>query len=589
MKKRLLIAIPCFLLAALVANQMAERTQQQLLWGWRPFFLLLSVWAGMLILLSSRYTRAPDNRRYLLLSTLSGVLLSLGFPVSPLTPLIFVGLVPLLIISRGLFRWRGGPARWSMFKYAFNAFLIWNVCTTFWVINTSFLPGIVANVLNAMIMAAVFTLIHQAMCTLKGRLPTVALITIWIAFEYLHLYWEISWPWLNLGHAFAQYPSWVQWYEITGIFGGSLWVLWVNDLVWRAWDAYQVTQRFPRRRVWGIAAMIILPIVAGVVRWATYPLEEGSVKVAVVQPNFEPHYEKFVFNQNDQLERFVRLSESVIDSTTDYLVFPETSFPAVLLNDIERDGRIRRLRQMMAPFPDLKLVMGIESYRTFTEEVDMPAIRLQEGLRDTFWYDVQNSAVQLATGEEIDPYFKSKLVPGAEFFPFRDVLPFIRPLIHMLQGSVAGLTKQDEREVFRSGSTAVAPVICYESVYGAYVGEYVRKGASMIFIVTNDGWWDDTPGHQQHLKFASLRAIEHRRPIARSANTGVSCFINQRGDILQATDYGVEAVITGLVDPGDGYTFYTRWGDMIARISVFLAVLLLALTIVRSRLQRVNP
>ncbi|MDX1410316.1 MAG: apolipoprotein N-acyltransferase, partial [Saprospiraceae bacterium] len=164
----------------------------------------------------------------------------------------------------------------------------------------------------------------------------------------------------------------------------------------------------------------------------------------------------------------------------------------------------------------------------------------------------------------------------------------IEPLIHMLQGSVAGLTKQDEREVFSSETADIAPVICYESIYGSYVGEYVRQGADIIFIVTNDGWWDDTPGHKQHLKFATLRAIEHRRPIARSANTGISCFIDQRGDILQPTGYGVEAAIKGSVDPGNEGTFYTKWGDIIARICVFLSVMLIALTIVRSRLRNVE-
>ncbi|MDX1409361.1 MAG: hypothetical protein R3330_14540, partial [Saprospiraceae bacterium] len=342
--KKLLFAIPCFLVAAFVANQMVVRTGEELLWGWRPLFLLLATWTGLLVLLAKRYTKAPDNRRYLVLSVLSGVFLSLGFPVSPLTPLMFVGFVPLLMISHGLAQWKDGPARWSMFRYAFNAFLIWNVCTTFWVINTSFLPGIVANVLNAMIMAGVFTLIHQAMTVLKGRLPAVALISIWISFEFLHLYWQISWPWLNLGHAFAQYPSWVQWYEITGIFGGSAWILLVNYLIWQLAVQFRQTKQVHRLRAGLVGGLILLPIAAGVIRWATYPLEDGSVNVAVIQPNFEPHYEKFVFSQQEQVDRFVRLSQSVIDSTTDYLVFPETSFPGVLLNSVEQDARIRRMR-----------------------------------------------------------------------------------------------------------------------------------------------------------------------------------------------------------------------------------------------------
>jgi apolipoprotein N-acyltransferase len=141
---------------------------------------------------------------------------------------------------------------------------------------------------------------------------------------------------------------------------------------------------------------------------------------------------------------------------------------------------------------------------------------------------------------------------------------------------------QDTRDVFVSPESRVAPVICYESVYGEYCGGYIKNGAEIIFIMTNDGWWDETPGHIQHLKLGALRAIEHRRPIARSANSGVSCFINARGDILQPTAYGEAAAISGTVAPGTEITVYTTWGDMIARVAVFLAVLLLALTVTRS-------
>jgi apolipoprotein N-acyltransferase len=179
-------------------------------------------------------------------------------------------------------------------------------------------------------------------------------------------------------------------------------------------------------------------------------------------------------------------------------------------------------------------------------------------------------------------------VPGAEFLPFRDFLPFLKPLVDMLQGSVAGLTGQKTRDVFHSDVADVAPVICYESVYGQYVGGYVRNGANIIFIVTNDGWWDLSPGHIQHLKIGAMRAIEHRRPIARSANTGTSCFINIRGDILQPTKYEETIAIKAKVSPGHSITFYTRWGDMIARIAVFLAVLIVARVITLTVMRRTH-
>lgn len=102
-------------------------------------------------------------------------------------------------------------------------------------------------------------------------------------------------------------------------------------------------------------------------------------------------------------------------------------------------------------------------------------------------------------------------------------------MVDKLGGSVQGLGRQRERSVFESGSTKIAPVICYESIYGNYIGDYIRNGAEAIFIMTNDGWWDDTPGYHQHLAYGILRAIEFRKPIARSANTGISCFVDAKG------------------------------------------------------------
>jgi apolipoprotein N-acyltransferase len=101
----------------------------------------------------------------------------------------------------------------------------------------------------------------------------------------------------------------------------------------------------------------------------------------------------------------------------------------------------------------------------------------------------------------------------------------------------------------------------------------------MIFVITNDGWWENTPGHRQHLLFSSVRAIETRRAIARSANTGISCFVNKRGDILQATNYWEPDVIRQTMYTGEGQTFYVRFGDYIARISAFGAVLMLLISV----------
>jgi apolipoprotein N-acyltransferase len=186
-----------------------------------------------------------------------------------------------------------------------------------------------------------------------------------------------------------------------------------------------------------------------------------------------------------------------------------------------------------------------------------------------------NTAIFLGNNGQTQIYHKSILVVGVEKMPFARYLGFLGDLVINIGGTTNSLGRQEEPSNFiPKDKIEVAPVICYESVFGEFVTKYVKKGAQLIFIITNDGWWKNTPGYHQHLSFARLRAIETRRSIARSANTGISCFINQRGDVLQATDWWVEDAIKGSVNANDEITFYVKAGDYIARISLFVAALL---------------
>lgn len=119
-------------------------------------------------------------------------------------------------------------------------------------------------------------------------------------------------------------------------------------------------------------------------------------------------------------------------------------------------------------------------------------------------------------------HHKSRLVIGVEKMPLPWLFDWLSFLIIDLGGTTGQLGVDTQRTVFAADGVRVAPAICYESVYGAYVGEFVRGGAQLLLVITNDGWWRDTAIHRQHFSFARLRAIEHRRAVARSANTGIS-------------------------------------------------------------------
>jgi len=144
-----------------------------------------------------------------------------------------------------------------------------------------------------------------------------------------------------------------------------------------------------------------------------------------------------------------------------------------------------------------------------------------------------------------------------------------------LGGTVSSRAIQPERTVFTHPQKGynVGPVICYESIYGAFVTEYVRKGAHFLGVITNDAWWGNTPGHKQLLSYTRLRAIENRRGISRSANTGISTFINPLGEYDEQLAYDRQGILTGTLPKMERLTFYTRYGDFIARLAVLIAAL----------------
>lgn len=139
-----------------------------------------------------------------------------------------------------------------------------------------------------------------------------------------------------------------------------------------------------------------------------------------------------------------------------------------------------------------------------------------------------------------------------------------------LGGTVGQLGVGEPGPAFVHNGVSVGTPICYEGLYGNFYGGFVRERARALLISSNDGWWGDTPGHKHLFSIARLRAVEHRRAIARSANTGTSGFIDTRGDVQQKLGWDRRGILTGEVELNSELTFYTRYGDYLGRISELL-------------------
>jgi apolipoprotein N-acyltransferase len=522
------------------------------------------------------------------LSALSGILLSLAWPeIGNMSLLALVGFVPLLFVHHYI---KTDPDRRPIhfFLYSYITFIIWNVATTWWVWNATAEGSIAAFVFNALFMSVVMMLFHVSSRILNEKAGYAALVSFWLAWEYLHLSWDLTWPWLTLGNVFANSTKIIQWYEFTGVLGGSVWILIINILVFvllRDWfKSKLVTFIMFKNSAW-LVLIFTVPVVYSVFRYNYYSEIENPINVVVVQPNIDPYHEKFDgLPPKQQLEKMNSLAAALLDETVDYVVFPETALPqGIWENELEGSAPVADIREFIAPFPKLHYVTGLTSFRQYRNgEKPSPTARpFRDGSGS---YDVYNTAMQIDNSGNIQLYHKSKLVPGVEKMPFPAVFGFLENLAIDLGGMTGSHGIDDERAVFGSidSRIGVAPVICYESIYCEFVGQYVQNGANVIFIITNDGWWGDTPGYKQHLAYARLKAISNRRSIARSANTGISCFIDQRGDVQQATGWWVPDAIKQEINANDEITFYVAQGDYLARVAVLMTFLLLLWTIARS-------
>ena len=500
------------------------------------------------------------------MAILAGGLLTAAWPTWGIAPLAFIGFVPLLLLENRTAQ--GEKTR--LFWLSYLAFLTWNVATTWWVWNAT-PAAIAAWVLNALFMAIVFIAFHLTKKKVCNKpLGNFFLIPYWIAFEYLTYLWAAKWPWLNLGNVFSTRIEWIQWYEYTGVVGGTLWILLVNILIANIIIHFKARNTKPLLINIGAEAVILLvPILISTYVYKHYEDQGTDTEVIVVQQNCDPWNEQFDSQFYDQvIQNNINLSLPLVTPNTRFVVSSESAIQeGIWLHEIDKARALNTLHDYVRRFPQMAFVIGGTTYEWVPKgmEDDFPARPLSNGK----YYYCHNSALLIDT-VNVQHRNKSQLTPGVEAIP--EWMGFLKNF-SITMGIARGTLKTDaESKVMSFGKHKVGAAICYESAFGEYVSSFCKKGADLLFVITNDGWWGDTPGYKQHFEFSKLRAIECRRCIARSANTGRSGFINQRGDVLQQTQYWVPDAIRETLKANTHVTFYAKHGDYLSRIAVYLTL-----------------
>ena len=513
---------------------------------------------------------------------LSVLLLWLGWPAQGWPGLLFLAFTPLLALVEYIHAggYRKPTRRLSLRLYV--GLLLWNILCTGWVAYATVLGMVAMVLINSLLMLLPWVLYSW----MKKHNPRIALFTgllAWLTLEYLHFHWEMAWPWLNLGFGFANHPGWVQWYDYTGVLGGSLWILVANAAFYYTFWRYGAILKGQVRwlsLIYTLLFVIGIPYGISRIRAKRLELTGTPTEVVLVQPNHDPYSNTLishpeVLGSKQQLAQFLDLTESVITPNTQLVLWPEGTLPGFFWETDTTSRILQTVRQWRYDHhPKLHLLLGGTSGTRLPEGT--PSRPYTNTRENGDRYEVHNSGLWFSPSESISYYHKSILVPGVEVLPFARVLqPILGPLMEALGGTSGGYAPQADRTVFYlNDSLGIAPSICYEALFGEHTAAHVKNGAQAVALITNDAWWDESAGYQQHMAYARLLAISLRKPVLRAANTGVSAFIMPDGTVHQATGFYEEAAIREMVEFNDRLTPYAKTGDSLGRIAYGLLIFL---------------
>ncbi len=540
------------------------------------------------------------KKKYLiLLSISSGALLGLSFPPLSFTLLAFIGFTPLLFLREEHPR--------GNFWYYYFAFFVYNAITNWWI--GSWQPEsdpylMAAGVLLIFIHPFFFTIPMLVYSFLRNKLPGSTGIWsfpfVWVVFEWWRTMGDMAYPWLSVGYSQTENLSWIQFADISGIWGISFFISIINVLFLK----YVLTMRkerikaassggsiqpfivFKKPVVYYVSAgllIFIVPSIYGYFKLNEYKHKEliskhESVKIGLIQPDINP-WLKWQSHPLTQIRRHFEMSDSLnkTDGNLDLIVWSETAvtYLGTEFNTLENINFFTdRLNNLGVP-----LLTGFSEMRIFKngETPEVTAKRLPGG--SSRFYQSYNSALLLhpdSMNMQKQVYRKMKLTPFSERFPCVELVPFAKKWFEWGVGiSSWGKGKELKNlSLLKNGDTVkISPVICIESVFPRHVSRFSEKGGGVIVIITNDAWYNHTFGPEQHNSIAVIRAVENRRYIARCANSGVSGFISPLGKTIKRADVYEPRAIASAVPVLKKKTLYALYGDWLPLLcTIYIAL-----------------
>ncbi|MDX1661525.1 MAG: apolipoprotein N-acyltransferase [Gemmatimonadota bacterium] len=484
---------------------------------------------------------------------IAGVLFALAYPPLDLLPLAIAGLWPFLwFLDRELYAapsadWRRVFAGGYLFGLAhFGAVLYWIAGLTGFSVM-----AVPAYVASTMVMAFNGALTASA-CALarRYRVPlAVAFPLAWTGVEWLRSFGDLGFTWAVAGDTLAGFPLLIQPAEIGGAYLLSLWVVALSAAGWRV---VRPRPGSSRRTAAAVALVLVVALPAyGAVRFDRLESEMESwptLRGAAIQPNVPQELKWDDAFETEVHRRLARLTSLAAEEDPGLVVWPESAVPSYL----RYDPRTRALVPELAREIDTPIFTG-------TNDADTLAGRSGRAAGD---YRIYNAAY-LVRPDTIVPnrYAKKRLVPVAERVPF--VPGVATGFFERLSAWTGQFAPGEGWTTWTVEGYEFGALICYESVFPDVSRTLVREGADFLVNITNDAWFGRTAAPYQHASHLSLRAVEHRVPFLRSANTGISGWVDPFGRWHEPTPLYEEAVVVASLPIPGIETLYTRWGDWV--------------------------
>jgi len=490
-------------------------------------------------------------KRNLILSLLTAILMAFAFPPFRTGCIGWFALLPYFMLLEDK---RAREAmRWS---YLTGLFIC--IATLYWIGHVT-QAGFIGAILIIPLYLTLYGLLHTGLLRRFGAKAWILLPFVWLAIEYLQSRSELAFPWNYLGYTQSYYTPLIQYAEYTGVWGVSFWVMVMNVLIWQLY-ADRAQRRRRRILAAALAVLLLLPALHGGHMLLQEARGAGKpVVVAVLQGNVDP-FEKWAADSDEKnLAIYETMSRQAAAGHPDLIVWPETALPFYLRSETPFLRRFEHLADSLG----IPLLTGSLDYHFASEKE----------------YEYYNAAFLAEPGKSfLQAYRKMRLVPGSERIPYRDYFPFnyLKNWLSDLALGVGDYARGQEYTVFECRHAGrplrFSTPICYESAFPDLVRRFAAGGAQFLCIITNDAWFGKTSAPFQHAQFAVFRAIENRMPIARCANTGISCYVDAFGRVTQRSALFQQASLCSTLNVYRRSTLYTRRGDWFAWLCGFVAV-----------------